>query len=270
MISPDDALIEKQVRLTNAIRVHDFAGCIAALNDGAEPNYDIADTGQGMLYRSIDAGFFACARLLLDRGAHANGINPKYRPLNAAAQKGSIEIMRALLDSGANVNAKGMGDDSALHFAARWTNIDAIGLLLSNGANPHATNGYYQTALHEAAITTTERTIPALRALVEGGARPSFAPPTPPHYYRTPTQHAAFHGKHPALSYFLNVCSEDPNQRALNGKSLTSIAGDLSTKQLILLAIASRSITNCVEAAIEETSGAPAASNARPVQPGPI
>jgi ankyrin repeat protein len=240
MLSFDDPQFALNLRLVNAIRAGDLTACEAALDEGADPNDDITNVGQGMLYRAIESGFLEGVRLLLDRGASLGAARSRNQPIAKAAQMGALEIIEALLDKGADVNARDVGGDTALHFAARFTHIATVKMLLSKGAEVQATNNYHLTPLHEAALTTSDETEATLRILVQAGASPRFVPALSPTYYRTPTQQAAFAQRHSALSFFLDVCGEDPDQRTVAGKSLLSIAGDWATKQLVLSALTAR------------------------------
>ena len=73
-------------------------------------------------------------RLLLNKGADVNAQGGFYgNALQAASAEGHAEIICLLLDKGANVNAQGGQYGNALQ-AARWPEIQR--LLLSRGANP--------------------------------------------------------------------------------------------------------------------------------------
>lgn len=86
--------------------------------------------------------FFAhpsAARHLLAAGADVNAParNPsEVRPLHSAAAADSTEISRALLDAGAEVDARQQGGYTALHAAAQHGNAGLVELLLERGANP--------------------------------------------------------------------------------------------------------------------------------------
>ena len=60
--------------------------------------------------------------------------------INAAA-KGQAEPVEALLAKGADVNAKGKGDRTALIFAAVSGHADAARVLLDHGADLHVKGG---------------------------------------------------------------------------------------------------------------------------------
>src|SRR5690349_15259754 len=76
-------------------------------------------------------------RLLLEKGADVK--TPGDTTLIAAAQSGDVEIMRLLIESGANVNciSPRLGE-TPLMYAAASDNVEAVRLLLAKGANPNA------------------------------------------------------------------------------------------------------------------------------------
>jgi ankyrin repeat protein len=51
-----------------------------------------------------------------------------------AARNGNVDIVRALLDNGADVNVKGKGGKTALMWAEKWGHTKAINLLKQAGA----------------------------------------------------------------------------------------------------------------------------------------
>jgi uncharacterized protein len=90
------------------------------------------------------AAFFGQADLanaLLDRGADANARSTngmKNTPLHAAAAGGKTELVELLLKRGANANARQEGGFTALHSAAQAGNRDMVAVLLANGADVNA------------------------------------------------------------------------------------------------------------------------------------
>ena len=55
--------------------------------------------------------------------------------LRAAAASGHAEIVRQLVDSGANIDGRGSRDgNTALHHAAIWGNVGAARLILDLGS----------------------------------------------------------------------------------------------------------------------------------------
>ncbi|MBY0353596.1 ankyrin repeat domain-containing protein [Candidatus Babeliales bacterium] len=88
-------------------------------------------------------------RELLTKGGNANGTSPLGMPLLfLAARGGKTEVMAALIENGAVVDApeKTTGI-TPLHVATRYGHVDAVKLLLEKKANVHLKNNEGQTAL---------------------------------------------------------------------------------------------------------------------------
>jgi ankyrin repeat protein len=88
-------------------------------------------------------------------------------PLFLAATNGNANIVKLLLDAGANANASRAGGETVLMTAARAGNLEAVKALLARGANPNAEERRQQTALMWAAADGHAAVV---RALVEAGA----------------------------------------------------------------------------------------------------
>jgi pimeloyl-ACP methyl ester carboxylesterase/tetratricopeptide (TPR) repeat protein len=71
----------------------------------------------------------------------------EYSPLGIAAANGYIDVMRLLLDGGAEIDYQDRFGDTALMAAARSGSIEAVRLLLSRGAKPSITDGEGMTAI---------------------------------------------------------------------------------------------------------------------------
>jgi ankyrin repeat protein len=103
------------------------------------PNSCLADTGEDLLaaVRKGDAGR---VKALLAQGADANAKSPYGATgLFFAADRGNIEIIKILLDHGANVNVKDtFYGATALSWATQKERWDVIKLLLGNGATAGA------------------------------------------------------------------------------------------------------------------------------------
>lgn len=87
-------------------------------------------------------------------------------PLMHAAASGTVPIMQALVDAGADVNAKNSRAATALHWAAG--DAAKVKLLLLNGASVDAKTVEGRTPLFAAA--TMPGSAPAMRHLLEAGA----------------------------------------------------------------------------------------------------
>jgi ankyrin repeat protein len=120
------------------------------------------------------AAFFGHAEVaiaLLDRGADVNARSTnsmKNTPLHAAAAGGNIEVMRLLLERGADVNATQEGGWTALHAAAQSGHREMVELLLANGAHVNTRAESNQAAL-DLAFTKGHQDI--ARLLEELGAK---------------------------------------------------------------------------------------------------
>jgi uncharacterized protein len=57
-------------------------------------------------------------------------------PLHIAASWGNVEMIEALLDHGADVNAPGEHGLTPVHIAAEEDNFEAVALLIARGAHP--------------------------------------------------------------------------------------------------------------------------------------
>jgi len=73
-------------------------------------------------------------------------------PLHCAAWKGHLEVVKALLDAGADINAKSQNDhygDTPLHAASHGNQKDVVKVLIERGANLHSKNKIGRTPLGE-------------------------------------------------------------------------------------------------------------------------
>lgn len=96
-------------------------------------------------------------------------------PLHHAAYHCQVKAAALLIAKGADVNARGGKDLTALHRAAFKDCVDVVRLLLEKGADINTRDTLFRkghTALEWAAVLGAERTV---RALVEKGADPEAA-----------------------------------------------------------------------------------------------
>jgi ankyrin repeat protein len=91
--------------------------------------------------------------------------------LLTSASKGDVATVKAILDSGANVDTKDENDITALMYAARKDNADVVKLLLEKGAAINAKDKGGWTALMFAAKKNHVNTV---KVLLEKGADPKF------------------------------------------------------------------------------------------------
>jgi len=69
----------------------------------------------------------------------------------AAAHYGHIDICRLLIDKGAQLEAKGSGGRTPLHWAAEQGHIEIVRLLCDRGADVEARSNTERRPLHQAA-----------------------------------------------------------------------------------------------------------------------
>jgi ankyrin repeat protein len=87
---------------------------------------------------------------LMDQGADINAVaknKQQIRPVHAAAANGNLTLLRALLERGADVNARQEGDFTPLHEAANNGHMAMAQLFLQHGADVNAKSAQGQTPL---------------------------------------------------------------------------------------------------------------------------
>lgn len=92
----------------------------------------------------------AAALWLIEQGADVNAVaknKMQIAPIHATATHGNLAIMRALLETGAAVNAEQEGGYTAVHQAAHRNNVPMAQLLLEFGADAHQPDMKGQSAL---------------------------------------------------------------------------------------------------------------------------
>ena len=100
--------------------------------------------------------------LVLEAKIHDTGL-----ALINAANKGDSEVVEALLDSGADINARDEQNQTALHLAASRGHTPIVKLLLERGADVNAKNLFGQTPL---LAPVYRGSLDTVRALLDAGA----------------------------------------------------------------------------------------------------
>lgn len=86
------------------------------------------------------------ARLLLQHGAHPG--KPDGRPMRYAICHKQMEVVRVMLEHGADVHISDASGSTALHDAAHSLSTDSMRLLLAAGAGPNKQAANGDTPLH--------------------------------------------------------------------------------------------------------------------------
>lgn len=104
--------------------------------------------------------------LFLPSAINAQDLNEE---ILAATRKGDIEKVKALLDKGANVEAKSRYGATPLFFACDRSNTEMVKLLLERGANPNVQDTFYKATPLGWALGKDNPDI--IRMLIEKGAK---------------------------------------------------------------------------------------------------
>lgn len=107
-------------------------------------------------------------RELINSGANINERNHQgWTPLMTAAYKGRLPMVSELLNKGANINSRSNDGQTALLYAAFWGQLPIVKLLLNRGANINVRSGIGYNALMYAVIS---RNLELVRELLKRGA----------------------------------------------------------------------------------------------------
>ncbi|KAJ7706722.1 ankyrin repeat-containing domain protein [Mycena rosella] len=121
-----------------------------------------------MLQKASLEGFADLVKILVEKGANVDAPEGEYdSPLQAAASRGHDDIIQFLLTHGADVNLRGSQYGTALQIATFFGHKQSARLLINHGTNINAEAGRYGTALYAAAIQGNEE---ILHLLLENGA----------------------------------------------------------------------------------------------------
>ncbi|EMP23877.1 Ankyrin repeat and SOCS box protein 3 [Chelonia mydas] len=111
-------------------------------------------TAQCIGHEHIRPGHTEIIKLLLEKGANKECVDDfGITPLFIAAQYGKLESLRVLLSHGANVNCQAKDKATPLFIAAQEGHAECVELLLSKGANPnlYCNEEEWQLPIHAAA-----------------------------------------------------------------------------------------------------------------------
>ncbi|MBN2211895.1 MAG: ankyrin repeat domain-containing protein [Sedimentisphaerales bacterium] len=139
----------------------------ALLAVGADPTRDM-DRGKLLCYAACQ-GYADLIPLLIQKGLAPNVESQRMfeRPVMALGLAKDTKTAQALLDCGADVNARTKNAETPLHTLVSFGAIDAAPLLITHGADVNAKDNHGQTPLHLASwFCQTEKA----RLLLDNGA----------------------------------------------------------------------------------------------------
>ncbi|MGI9625895.1 MAG: ankyrin repeat domain-containing protein, partial [Longimicrobiales bacterium] len=179
--------------MTNRLNLNAWlaVGLVALGLTAGAPETPVADAAQ--------RGDAPEVKRLVDAGADVDGAQGDgMTGLHWAASNGDVEVLRILLESGADLEAgTRLGGHTPLHIASRVGHGDIVGQLVEAGADVGARTTTGATALHFAASSDNET---ALSALIEGGAEVDAREPQ---WEQTPLMFAGALGRAAAISILL-------------------------------------------------------------------
>lgn len=108
---------------------------------------------ESALFRAVQKNLHDIVAALLDRGADVNAYNDvQYTPLLLACATGKAESAEVLIEKGANLRTKTPASDTALHLAVQAGTASITNLLLCKGMKINLVNQANETPLHVAAL----------------------------------------------------------------------------------------------------------------------
>ncbi|KAH7418982.1 ankyrin repeat-containing domain protein [Cadophora sp. MPI-SDFR-AT-0126] len=141
------------------------------LEKGADPNLVWEKSGRSPLFLACQTQDLDDINMLLAAGADVHLATKRGSILQSAAlgyEDGCVQVIKRILEAGADVNAKTIGPyGTALHAAAVEGNIAAAACLLEHGADVHVKAGTFGSVLQAAAF---KGTIALIRILLKHGA----------------------------------------------------------------------------------------------------
>ncbi|XP_067273893.1 ankyrin repeat and EF-hand domain-containing protein 1a isoform X3 [Pseudorasbora parva] len=120
--------------------------CLSILERGADPNATNQKTGRTALMEATKAGAIDLVRAILKRGGNVNAVDKKrFHSAHFAAEKGFFEIcyfqiIKVLSAYAADFGAVTTEGDTPLHFAASGGYTDCCRFLAQRGCNPKLKN----------------------------------------------------------------------------------------------------------------------------------
>ena len=175
-------------------------------------DYEYYYNSRTALHLAAENGHYNVVKLLLEAGANKNAaVRGGSTALHLAALMGHPEVVELLLEAGAHKDAADGGGRTALHDAAENGRLEVVKLLLEAGADKDAADHYGATALHWAADQGCSEVV---KHLLRARAHKDAVD----HYGVTPLKDAAASGHSEVVKLLLEAGSEkDVASKVRNG-----------------------------------------------------
>jgi ankyrin repeat protein len=135
------------------------------LKKGAKLELTDVDDGWTALHYASQSGCHEVVKQLIDKGANIEArTNINETSLHLAAKNNSLDVAELLIDKCANIEAKTEKEETALHLAAKNNNLEIVKLLMEKGANIEAKNNENKTAIY---LATTFNHVSIVECLAE-------------------------------------------------------------------------------------------------------
>ncbi|KAF8827894.1 hypothetical protein HHX47_DHR4000456 [Lentinula edodes] len=120
------------------------------------------------LLEAVSDFYWELVKVLVENGANANAQGGKYETiLQAAAFNGNLDAVRFLVENNAEVNARGWFFGNALQVAAYGANVNMVKFLVENNADVNAQGGLFGNALH---VAVSRADVNMVKFLIENNA----------------------------------------------------------------------------------------------------
>ena len=172
----DKPLIETVKRRVDALDVFEAAafGDVDRLTEllSDEPSLVTSYSGDGFtaLHFAAFFGRFEAAALLIERGAEVDAFGRGWMTgtaMHSAVSRLQSDVVRILLEAGANPNVRQSAGWTPLHAAAMNGDLIGVELLLASGADPTATNDEGRSVIDLATESGDEATVDRIRSALQ-------------------------------------------------------------------------------------------------------
>lgn len=136
--------------LHQAVELGDEDTINTLLELGADINVRNYGIGSRPLHSAVKNNNETVVRLLIERGATIDDVRDRISPLTVATECGHLEIVRILLDAGADANIRRLVNRAPLHTAVLRGNWEITKLLVEKGANVMARDFAGESAIEMA------------------------------------------------------------------------------------------------------------------------